>query len=90
MQITITAIPLGGFRHPPGTHSLNSFYKVLQWLSGKEPVGSAGDAGDAGSTPGSEDRLEEGMPNHSSILAWEILWTEEPGGLAESQTQFSN
>ena len=24
---------------------------------------------------------EEGMAIHSSILAWEILWTEEPGGL---------
>jgi len=30
---------------------------------------------------GLEDPLEEGMATHSSILAWEILWTEEPGGL---------
>ena len=30
---------------------------------------------------GQEDRLEEEMATHSSILAWEILWTEEPGGL---------
>ena len=28
-----------------------------------------------------EDPLEEGMANHSSILAWRITWTEEPGGL---------
>ena len=28
-----------------------------------------------------EDTLEEGMATHSSILAWEIPWTEEPGGL---------
>ena len=28
-----------------------------------------------------EDRLEEEMATHSSILAWEIQWTEEPGGL---------
>ena len=28
-----------------------------------------------------EDPLEEGMATHSSILAWRILWTEEPGGL---------
>jgi len=28
-----------------------------------------------------EDPLEEGMATHSSILAWEISWTEEPGGL---------
>ena len=30
---------------------------------------------------GWEDPLEEGMTTHSSILAWEIAWTEEPGGL---------
>ena len=29
------------------------------------------------------------MATHCSILAWEILWTEEPGGLQSSQTQFS-
>ena len=28
-----------------------------------------------------EDPLEEEMATESSILAWEILWTEEPGGL---------
>ena len=30
---------------------------------------------------GQEDTLEEEMATHSSILAWEISWTEEPGGL---------
>ena len=30
---------------------------------------------------GWEDPLEKGMPTHSSILAWRIPWTEEPGGL---------
>ena len=28
-----------------------------------------------------EDPLEEGLATHSSILAWSIPWTEEPGGL---------
>ena len=28
-----------------------------------------------------EDPLEEEMPTHSSILAWKIPWTEEPGRL---------
>ena len=28
-----------------------------------------------------EDSLEEGMATHSLILAWRILWAEEPGGL---------
>ena len=30
---------------------------------------------------GQEDPLEEGMATQSSILAWRIPWTEEPGGL---------
>ena len=30
---------------------------------------------------GWEDPLEEGMTTHSSILAWRIPWTEEPGGI---------
>ena len=34
-----------------------------------------------GSIPDREDSLEEGMAPHSSILAWRIPWTEEPGGL---------
>ena len=30
---------------------------------------------------GQEDPMEKGMAAHSSILAWRIPWTEEPGGL---------
>ena len=30
---------------------------------------------------GQEDPLEKGMATHSSILAWRIPWTEDPGGL---------
>ena len=30
---------------------------------------------------GQEDLLEKGMATHSSILAWRMSWTEEPGGL---------
>ena len=30
---------------------------------------------------GWEDPLEKGIATHASILAWRILWTEEPGGL---------
>ena len=42
---------------------------------------NAQDAGDMASTPGSGRSTEEEMATHSSILAWEIPWTEEPGGL---------
>ena len=34
---------------------------------------------------GWEIPLEKEMPTHSNILAWEIPWTEEPGGLQKSQ-----
>ena len=34
-----------------------------------------------------EDLLEEGMVTHSNILAWGILWTEEPGGLQSKGSQ---
>ena len=34
-----------------------------------------------------EDPLEEGMATHSSILAWRIPWTEEPGGLQSTGSQ---
>ena len=36
---------------------------------------------------GREDPLEEGMATHSSILAWRIPWTEEPGGLQSIKSQ---
>ena len=36
---------------------------------------------------GQEDRLEEGMATRSSILAWRIPWTEEPGGLQSIGSQ---
>ena len=43
---------------------------------------------------GWEDSLEVGMATHSSILAWRIPWTEEPGGLqsmgSRSQTQLND
>ena len=54
---------------------------------GKESACNAGD-------PGQEDPLEEGTAAHSSILAWRIPWTEEPGGLvhgiAKGQTRLCN
>ena len=36
---------------------------------------------------GWEDALEKGMATHSTILAWRILWTEEPGGLQSMGSQ---
>ena len=36
---------------------------------------------------GREDPLEEGVAAHSSILAWNIPWTKEPGGLQSMGSQ---
>ena len=49
-------------------------------LVAKNLPANAGDVRDTGSL-GWEDSLEEGMAIHSSILAWRIPWTEEPGWL---------
>ena len=48
---------------------------------------SACNAGDLDLIPGLRSPLEEGMATHSSILAWRILWTEEPGGLQSMGSQ---
>ena len=46
-------------------------------------------AGDMGLIPGWEDPLEKEMATHSSILAWEILWAEESGGVQFTGSQKS-
>ena len=56
------------------------------------PRGSAGkestcNAGDLVQSLGWEDPLEKGKATHSSILAWRIPWTEEPGGLQSMGSQ---
>ena len=48
--------------------------------AGKESTCGSGD-------PGWEDLLEKGTATHSSILAWRIPWTEEPGGLQSMGSQ---
>ena len=51
---------------------------LFWWLDGKE---SACNAGEPGSIPVLGRSPEKEMATHSSILAWRIPWTEEPGGL---------
>ena len=48
---------------------------------GSDSKQSACNTGVSGSILGWEDPLKKGMATHSSILAWRIPWTEEPGGL---------
>ena len=47
---------------------------------------NAGDVRVAVRSLGQEDPLEEDMATHSSIFAWKILWTEEPGGIQSSES----
>ena len=49
--------------------------------SGKEPAGQYRKHEAWFWSQSQEDPLEEGMAAHSSILAWRIPWTEQPGGL---------
>ena len=58
-------------------HNLSGFAALVV----KNPPANAGDARDMIGSLGREDPLEEEMATHSSILAWRILRTEEPGGL---------
>ena len=48
---------------------------------------NVGDVRDVGSNPGSGRSCGEGMAIHSSILAWRIPWTEDPGGLQSIDSQ---
>ena len=74
----------------------HSFFLVRVVFQGF-PDGSAvknppANAGDAGSIPGLIPGVRKipsgkGMPAHSSILAWETPWTEEPGGLQSMGSQ---
>ena len=47
----------------------------------KNPPANAGDIGEGVQLLGWEDPLEKAMATHSSILAWRIPWSEEPGRL---------
>ena len=69
---------------PVSLHIVGYSFVLLSELGGavvKNLPASVGDARDMGSIPGSGRSLENEMATHSSILAWKILWTEEPGGL---------
>ena len=61
----------------------------LGGTSGKDPVCQCRRQKTQVRSLGWEDPLEVGMATHSSVLAWRIPWTEEPGGL-QSQTNWSD
>ena len=56
-------------------------------MSGQNLPVNAGGARDAVQSLGQEDPLEEGIATYSSILAWRVLWTEEPSRLQSMGSQ---
>ena len=56
-------------------------YFSLSAITGSVVENPPANAGDTVLIPGSERSLEEEMATHSSILAWEMQCTEEPGGV---------
>ena len=63
------------------THT-RCFWASQVALGVKNPPANVGDIRDVVPFLSREDPLEEGMATHSSILAWRIPWTEDPGGWA--------
>ena len=64
-----------------------SFVLISGFPGGSDGKESASNVGDPGLIPGWDDPLEKEMATHSSILAWEIPWTEEAGGLQSMRSQ---
>ena len=60
---------------------------MLVVLVVKNVPANVGDTRDVGSIQGWEDTLKKEMATHSNILALEIPWTEEPGGLQSIGSQ---
>ena len=61
-----------------------SYFGFPQWLSSSRSTRSVGDVS---SIPGSGRSLEKEIATYSSVLPWEIPWTEEPGGLQSMRSQ---
>ena len=68
-------------RCPFSNPKFNVVHRNLGFPGGSDGKGSACKAGDMSLIRGLEDLLEKETTTYSSILAWEIPWTEEPGGL---------
>ena len=57
------------------------------FVDGASMPANVGDTRDAGLIPGLGRSLEKEIETHSSILAWRIIWTEDPGGLESMESQ---
>ena len=62
-------------------NSSNILGASLVVLVVKNLPANAGNTGDEGRSQGRKDPLEKEIATHSSILAWEVPWAKEPGGV---------
>ena len=74
--------------YKPFMVNLGKYIEILQGFPcGSDSKASAYNAGDPGSIPCLEDPLEKEMATHSSVLACNIPWTEEPSRLQSMGSQ---
>ena len=92
MNYSVEFIFLANISGPMALHLFALAYRhTVGFLGGSMGEESMCNAGDTGSVPGWEDPLKKEMTTHSSIVTWEIPWSEKPGrlqstGLQESDT----
>ena len=80
---------IGTFSSSTSLHSRNLILTIVIWASLVAQMVKSQPAIQETQVQslGQEDFLEKEMTTHSSILAWEIPWTEEPGGLPPMWSQ---
>ena len=95
-KINVASIPFTPSFISHGTLRLIGYFHrhitlglIRDFPGGSEVKNPRANAGSTGSIPGSGRSPGEGNSNHSSILAWEIPLTEEPGGLQSMGSQKS-
>ena len=71
----------------PSLYVVSSCCMHLGFPGGSAVKNPPANAGDVGLIPGLGKPLEKEMATHASVLAWEIPWTEEPGGMQSTGSQ---
>ena len=80
MYLFLYPLPYSVLQRLASIFWMSGVFRLPRWLSSKESACNARATGDMGSILVQEDPLKEGAATDSSILAWRIPWTKEPGG----------
>ena len=81
-KVDFIFIPKKGNEKECSNYCTIALISHVNFPGGSDNKASAYNVGDLGSFPGLEDLLEKEIATHSSILAWNITWAEEPGRLS--------